>query len=165
MFLRESWNLKEYFKINNKLIMYIYVLLLRSDKYYVGVAEDIGLRLWSHFKMGNKSGSAWTKKYPPISVLHCSECSSSPIEFKRIEKVCTLRLAKLKGFENVRGSAYCLSSDEYPKGWDKYLDGVQPANLDKMKPLTNKELKELMKGKYQLWLKKRREGIEKHKAI
>ncbi|MBM5146957.1 GIY-YIG nuclease family protein, partial [Vibrio parahaemolyticus] len=40
--------------------MYVYVLELENQNYYVGIAEDIGLRLWTHFKMGSKVGSAWT---------------------------------------------------------------------------------------------------------
>jgi len=143
--------------------MYLYVLLLDSDKYYVGVAEDIGLRLWTHFKMAGKTGSSWTKKYPPLSAIHCTQCSDTPKEFKRIERECTLRLAKLKGFANVRGAGYCLSDDDYPAGWDDYLENVMPADLDKMKPLSKKELNTLMKGKYELWRQKRSEGINKRK--
>lgn len=145
--------------------MHLYVLLLKSEKYYVGVAKDIGLRLWTHFKMGGKTGSAWTKKYPPVSVIHCSECSDTPREFKRIEKVCTLRLAKLKGFSNVRGSGYSLSTDDYPGSWEQHLKDIQPADLEKMSPLTKKELNELMKGKYDLWRQKRSEGIAKRKIL
>ncbi|WP_366140333.1 GIY-YIG nuclease family protein [uncultured Umboniibacter sp.] len=144
--------------------MYVYVLQLESEKYYVGVAKDIGLRLWTHFKMNGKTGSAWTKKYPPIAVLHCSECSNHPSVFKNIEKQCTLRLAKLKGFRNIRGSGYCLSADEYPASWDDQLDAVTPADMSKMRPLNQKELKRLIKGKYQLWLSKRREGIASRNA-
>lgn len=141
--------------------MYLYVLLLDSDKYYVGVAEDIGLRLWTHFKMAGKTGSAWTKKYRPLSVIHCSQCPDTPNDFKRIERECTLRLAKLKGFSNVRGSGYSLSDDNYPASWDEHLTDVLPADLDKMKPLSEKELLTLMKGKYELWRQQRLEGIIK----
>lgn len=144
--------------------MHLYVLLLESDKYYVGVAEDIGLRLWTHFKMGNKIGSAWTKRHPPVAVLHCSECSDRPDEFKRIERLCTLRLAKLKGFANVRGAGYSLSDDEYPAIWDDHLCGVHPADMSKMIPLTKSQLKVLMKGKYDVWRAKRMEGIEKSRG-
>jgi len=143
--------------------MHLYVLLLEGDKYYVGVAQDIGLRLWTHFKMGDQAGSAWTKKHPPLSVIHCSQCPVDPREFKRIEKKSTLRLAKLKGFSNVRGAGYSLTTDEYPHSWDEHLEGITPADMAKMTPLSKSEVRELMKGKYELWRQKRAEGRQKRR--
>ena len=43
--------------------LYIYVLLLEENKYYIGKSNNIDNRLESHF---NGNGSAWTKKYKPI---------------------------------------------------------------------------------------------------
>jgi len=144
--------------------MHLYVLLLENDKYYVGMAEDIGFRLWTHFKMSDKTGSAWTKKHKPISVIHCSKIEGTMKNCKRIEQQAALRLAKLKGFSSVRGAGFSLTTENYPSSWDDRLDSVQPADMDSMSPISNAELRELMKGKYQLWLEKRREGIEKNRA-
>ena len=144
--------------------MHLYVLLLENNKYYVGTAEDIGLRLWTHFKMSDKTGSAWTKKHKPVSVIHCSKIEGNMEDFKRIEKQATLRLAKLKGFSSVRGGGYTLTTDNYPSSWDDSLVNIRPADMDSMAPICPGKLKELMVGKYQLWLKQRREGIEKKKA-
>ena len=43
----------------------IYVLKLRGNKYYVGKTTNPTYRLDDHFSEG---GSAWTKKYKPISI-------------------------------------------------------------------------------------------------
>lgn len=144
--------------------MYLYVLLLEDEKYYVGMTEDIGLRLWEHFKMPGKTGSGWTRKYHPVSVLHCSHHSGTMRDFKRIERESTLRLAKLKGFACVRGAGFSLTSDEFPVGWEKHLTDVPAADLGAMNPLTQSEVKQLMKGKYKVWRAKRREALEKQKA-
>ncbi|EGR0439659.1 GIY-YIG nuclease family protein [Vibrio parahaemolyticus] len=137
--------------------MYVYVLELENQNYYVGIAEDIGLRLWTHFKMGSKVGSAWTKKYKPIKVVHCSEIfPKTKWKSELVETQCTLRIAKLKGFSKVRGAGFSISNEDYPKSWDEKLAGVPPADFDKMKPLSNQELKVLFKGKYELWLEQRK---------
>ena len=43
----------------------IYVLKLQGNKYYVGKTTNPTYRLDDHFSEG---GSAWTKKYKPISI-------------------------------------------------------------------------------------------------
>ena len=43
----------------------IYVLKLQENKYYVGKTTNPTYRLDDHFSEG---GSAWTKKYKPISI-------------------------------------------------------------------------------------------------
>ncbi|WP_319477386.1 hypothetical protein [Marispirochaeta aestuarii] len=115
------------------------------------MTEDIGYRLWEHFKMPHQTGSAWTKKYLPVSVIHCSEIHGTMEDFKWIERQSTLRLAKLKGFENVRGGGFSLTTSDYPAGWDEHLKNVPAAKLDLMKPLSKSELNELLKGKYDQW--------------
>jgi predicted GIY-YIG superfamily endonuclease len=144
--------------------MYLYVLLLKQERYYIGIAEDIGLRLWEHFKMGNKTGSGWTKKFHPVAVLHCSKHSGSMRDFKHIEQQCTLRLAKLKGFRYVRGGSFSLTTDDYPEIWDESLVQVTQADMGRMTPVSKHDLNQMIHGKYQIWLRKRREGIEKGRA-
>lgn len=138
--------------------MYVYVLELEDQKYYVGIAENIGLRLWTHFK-GKGTGSAWTEKYKPKKVIHCSEIT--PKTRKRAEMIetqCTLRIAKAVGFLRVRGAGFSVSKEDYPKNWDEKLDQVPVANFDKMIPLSKKDLNTLMKGKYKVWLKGKKKG-------
>jgi hypothetical protein len=47
--------------------MYIYVLLLKSNKYYVGKTKNIEQRYKSHTS-GN--GSYWSSIYKPISMIY-----------------------------------------------------------------------------------------------
>ena len=138
----------------------LYVLLLEENKYYVGMADDLGLRLWEHFKMGRKTGAAWTKKYRPVSVLHASKHQGSWQKLKQLEQQATLRLAKKQGFANVRGGGFSLTTDDYPAAWDEQLEQVTPADMTSMKPINASELKQMMRGKYAEWKEKRREAIE-----
>jgi predicted GIY-YIG superfamily endonuclease len=43
----------------------IYILKLVSNKYYVGKSSNPQKRFMEHM---NRNGSAWTKKYKPISI-------------------------------------------------------------------------------------------------
>lgn len=130
---------------------YIYVLLLEGDYYYVGMSTNIRLRLWEHFKMGKKSGSAWTRKHKPLKVIHLSKIVGNITRLKEIENEVTLRLAKLKGFEKVRGAGFCLSTDNVPEKWKLRLDNIKPADINKMIEVKDKELKEMLKGQFEVW--------------
>jgi predicted GIY-YIG superfamily endonuclease len=137
--------------------MHVYVLELEERKYYVGIAKDVGLRLWEHFKMGSKTGSAWTKKFKPLRIIHLSEIfPKTQWKAEEVERQCVLRIAKTVGFSNVRGAGFSASKEDYPENWDAYLVNVPPANFDKMTPPNKKELEDLMKEKYQLWLSDRK---------
>ena len=56
--------------------MFVYVLKLEQDKYYVGITEDEN-RINSHF---NSTGSSWTKKYKPVSVVEKIDNADKTIE-------------------------------------------------------------------------------------
>ena len=45
---------------------YIYILKLKNSKYYVGKTQNIEKRYEQHV---NGTGSAWTKKYKPLSII------------------------------------------------------------------------------------------------
>ena len=47
-------------------MVFIYVLELENNKYYVGKTTNPDFRLEQHF---TSSGSQWTKKYKPIKIL------------------------------------------------------------------------------------------------
>ena len=76
----------------------LYVLQLTSGKYYVGKTTDVIKRFEQH-KSG--SGSAWTKKYNPVSLME-----TRPITSPHDETNVTKDLMKKYGIDNVRGGAY-----------------------------------------------------------
>lgn len=86
--------------------VFLYVLLLDGDRFYVGITRDLKRRLWQHFRSSEHWGSTWTAKYKPFSVIHCSEIFGNSHDLAFIEDQATLRLAKLKGPERVRGGTY-----------------------------------------------------------
>jgi predicted GIY-YIG superfamily endonuclease len=76
----------------------IYVLSLEGGRYYIGKSDDVIGRLQQHF---NGSGSAWTKKYKPISLVKTIE-NVSPFEEDKITK----EYMSKYGIEKVRGGSY-----------------------------------------------------------
>eukprot|EP00013_Stygamoeba_regulata_P008676 CAMPEP_0177679326 /NCGR_PEP_ID=MMETSP0447-20121125/29536_1 /TAXON_ID=0 /ORGANISM="Stygamoeba regulata, Strain BSH-02190019" /LENGTH=260 /DNA_ID=CAMNT_0019188495 /DNA_START=108 /DNA_END=890 /DNA_ORIENTATION=+ len=78
--------------------VWIYVLRLKSDKYYVGKTTMLDQRLRDHF---NGDGPQWTQMYPPINVDFAT-LSEDPSE----ENYHTERYMKIHGVENVRGGMY-----------------------------------------------------------
>ena len=80
-------------------MVYIYVLKLRCNKYYVGKTDNPNFRLNNHF---DSTGSEWTKKYKPISVHELrTDCNSSD------ETTITKEYMKNYGIDNVRGGPWC----------------------------------------------------------
>jgi hypothetical protein len=79
-------------------MVYIYVLHLKGDKYYVGKTTNPKFRLEKHF-IGE--GSAWTKKYPPIKVVefiaNCDDYDEEKYTLKYMDKY---------GIDNVRGGSF-----------------------------------------------------------
>lgn len=79
-------------------MVYIYILKLRQNKYYIGKTNNPFFRLEEHFKHG---GSQWTKKYKPEKVEkiipNCDDFD---------EDSYTLRYMSKYGIENVRGGQF-----------------------------------------------------------
>ena len=79
-------------------MVYIYVLQLKSGKYYVGKTSTPEFRIKSHF---NASGSLWTKKYSPLKIIDlipdCDNFDEDKYTIKYMEKF---------GIDNVRGGSY-----------------------------------------------------------
>ena len=76
----------------------IYILLLESDKYYVGITKDISKRLTQHF---SGLGSAWTSMYKPIKIIETiKDCDVFD------EDKYTKKYMHKYGIDNVRGGSY-----------------------------------------------------------
>jgi predicted GIY-YIG superfamily endonuclease len=76
----------------------LYVLKLEKGKWYIGKSADIKKRYQQHL---TGSGSAWTSKYPPKSLVE-----SKPITSPHDENNLTKDYMKKYGVENVRGGSY-----------------------------------------------------------
>ena len=83
---------------------HVYVLKLEDDKYYCGMTSKIVSRIKKHF---NGGGAVWTKKYPPIRIEECILIHNGDHPGE-IEKQKTLEYMSLYGWENVRGSGWCM---------------------------------------------------------
>tara|TARA_Y100001970_G_C14008552_1_gene737178 strand:- start:370 stop:861 length:492 start_codon:yes stop_codon:yes gene_type:complete len=79
--------------------MYIYVLQLKNDKYYVGKTDNLDSRFAQHF---SGKAAAWTKKHRPIEVV---EIIPDADEFD--EDKYTKIYMREYGVENVRGGSFC----------------------------------------------------------
>lgn len=77
----------------------IYILKLEGGRYYVGKSDNVMKRYEQHL---SGSGSAWTKKYKPISIEKTIK-NASPFDEDRYVKE---YMAKY-GIDNVRGGSYC----------------------------------------------------------
>jgi len=76
----------------------IYILSLENKKYYVGKSDNVINRYQQHM---NGNGSAWTRKYKPISLIKTIE-NASPFDEDKITK----EYMSLYGIDNVRGGSY-----------------------------------------------------------
>lgn len=80
-------------------MVFIYILLLETKKFYIGKTNNPHIRLDSHF---NSNGSEWTKIYKPIKVYELiSDCDSYD------EDKYTLKYMEKMGINNVRGGSFC----------------------------------------------------------
>jgi predicted GIY-YIG superfamily endonuclease len=97
---------------NNSSPLFIYVLKLNEDKYYVGkTVNNITQRMEEHMA-GN--GSAWTQKYTPIEVMEVKTGD----EYDEDKYV--LKYMKQYGIENVRGGSFSqiiLPFDQHVQAW------------------------------------------------
>lgn len=80
-------------------MIYIYILKLKSNKYYIGKTSNPKFRLDSHF---NYNGSVWTKKYKPINIHQLiPDCDNYD------EDKYTVIYMEKYGINNVRGGTFC----------------------------------------------------------
>ena len=80
-------------------MVYIYILQLYNNKYYIGKTNNPKFRIKNHF---NSNGTAWTLKYKPIKVIklipNCDSFDEDKYTLKYMEKY---------GINNVRGGSFC----------------------------------------------------------
>ena len=80
-------------------MVFIYILRLKNDKYYVGKTENPKFRIDTHFKDG---GCYWTKKYKPLQIIGLfPDCDDFD------EDKYTLKYMSKYGMDNVRGGSFC----------------------------------------------------------
>lgn len=91
---------KEIFKSKADESSSVYILLLKSNKIYVGfsIKKNLERRINQHFK---SQGSFWTRKYRPVAVVSILESYDM-----NIESWITGFLMKEYGIENVRGGPF-----------------------------------------------------------
>lgn len=79
-------------------MVYIYILELMNNKYYIGKTNNPNFRLNNHFSL---NGSSWTKKYKPIKLLELIPNCDDYDE----DKYTKIYMDKY-GINNVRGGSY-----------------------------------------------------------
>ena len=77
----------------------IYILCLTNNKYYIGKTNNPQKRILNHFQ---HQGSAWTKKYQPISIEKVINNADNFDEDKW-----TIKYMQIYGIDNVRGGSFC----------------------------------------------------------
>jgi cellular nucleic acid-binding protein len=88
-------------------MVFIYILKLEQNKYYVGKTTNPEIRIEEHF---NGSGSEWTKLYKPVNVVQIIENCDDEDEDKY-----TIKYMRKFGINQVRGGIFSkkiLSHDE-----------------------------------------------------
>ena len=79
-------------------MVFIYIIQLEQEKYYIGKTNNPHFRLESHF---NSNGSEWTKIYKPIRLLelkpNCDDYDEDKITRQYMDKY---------GINNVRGGSF-----------------------------------------------------------
>jgi len=78
-------------------MVYIYVLKLQHDKYYVGKTSNPYFRIESHF---NSQGSEWTKIHKPVKLLELIK--GDDYDEDKYTKI----YMDTYGIDNVRGGSY-----------------------------------------------------------
>jgi hypothetical protein len=85
--------------MNNTKNLYIYVLKLENDKYYVGKTNNPNIRINDHFV---NNGSQWTTLHKPTKIVKIKPNCDSFDEDKY-----TLKYMSVYGIDNVRGGSFC----------------------------------------------------------
>lgn len=102
-------------------MVYIYIIQLQNNKYYVGKTSNPQFRLESHF---SQNGSEWTKMYKPIRLVeliaNCDDYDEDKYTRMYMDKY---------GVDNVRGGSFASVN----------LDNATRKQLEKMHKSTNNQ--------------------------
>lgn len=91
--------------------IFLYVLRLQGDRYYVGQSTNPTERIKKHF---DGEGSSWTRLHAPLEVVKTVALdTTSWLAATAIENTLTLELMQIFGAENVRGGAYSANNLSY----------------------------------------------------
>jgi len=101
-------------------IIYLYVLLLEQNKYYIGITYTLEKRLRKHFITNN--GSVFTKEYMPIKIIEIIKFID--IDYVNVllyENVYTIFYSNIYNIQNVAGGSFVFVDDNRRKeninGW------------------------------------------------
>lgn len=103
-------------KIMGKKMWFLYILLCRQDKYYVGIAYNPEKRIQQHCYQ--KHGAQFTKIYHPIKILKKINLNTTLLfKAETIEQTMAHELVKNIGVGNGGGGGYgglddCLEKDK-----------------------------------------------------
>lgn len=81
-------------------MVFIYVLKLSHNKFYIGKTSNPNIRIQNHFSQ-NMKAAIWTKLYKPIEIV---ELISNCDEYD--EEKYTLKYMDIYGIESVRGGYF-----------------------------------------------------------
>lgn len=107
--------------------MWIYVLKLEHDKYYIGTTYNKDKRIQEH-KIG--IGAEWTKLYKFVSVIEQEEYQQPNLDDDFVHNIFfkeTLKTYKYMleyGIDNVRGAQYCKCSSIQKDEFDKIVSDI-----------------------------------------
>ena len=95
-------------------IIYLYVLLLEQNKYYIGITYTLEKILRKHF-LTNK-GSVFTKEYKPIKILEIIKfINLDYVNALLYENVYTIFYSNIYSIENVAGGSFVFIDDNRRK--------------------------------------------------
>ncbi len=84
--------------------IFLYVLALQGDRFYVGLTSDLDRRLEQHFTAG---GAEWTRIHRPLRVVHSINTGTRDrLRAEAMEDEATVALMMSFGIEAVRGGHY-----------------------------------------------------------
>lgn len=84
--------------------IFLYVLTLENDRFYVGLTSDLDRRVEQHF---SAAGAEWTKLYRPVRLMHSINTGTQDgWRAEAMEGEATIALMMAHGIDNVRGGHF-----------------------------------------------------------
>lgn len=81
--------------------MWLYVLALEDNCFYIGISANVSHRIEQHFK---GKGAVFTKKHKPLAVVSNEICN--PKCAKKLERDLVLKYQAKYGKDKVRGAGH-----------------------------------------------------------